>query len=279
VRHPEGADNRLSRPAQYQCLSRTPRPAAYLGYIDGGMVILDISDKARPKMVSRWDYHPPLSRLHPYRRSVLSTATLFDRQRRMACEPRGPTGPSSCGSSMGRTRDQSGADCDLPAAAARPLTRRRRRPRYGAHKPLRKTCQSRTRGNPTALSWLPTLMAGPACLRTRPIPISRLKWPTSWPAPPEAGPPAGPSRYKRRPLSTSGRSSTQSTVMVGGLYITLENGLLKTGPGSLFGGKDATALRPATTAGARGTAAFPVIAGHRLFWVRGKTTLIRAPAR
>jgi hypothetical protein len=32
---------------------------AYVGYIDGGAVILDISDKARPRMLSRWDYHPP----------------------------------------------------------------------------------------------------------------------------------------------------------------------------------------------------------------------------
>ena len=32
---------------------------AYLGYIDGGMVILDISDRSNPKMVSRIDYHPP----------------------------------------------------------------------------------------------------------------------------------------------------------------------------------------------------------------------------
>ncbi|MGH6924355.1 MAG: LVIVD repeat-containing protein [Propylenella sp.] len=32
---------------------------AYLGCIDGGAVILDISDKARPKMISRWDNSPP----------------------------------------------------------------------------------------------------------------------------------------------------------------------------------------------------------------------------
>lgn len=32
---------------------------AYLGYIDGGMVILDISDKSQPKMITRLDYHPP----------------------------------------------------------------------------------------------------------------------------------------------------------------------------------------------------------------------------
>jgi hypothetical protein len=31
----------------------------YLGYIDGGMFILDIADKARPKMVSRWKNSPP----------------------------------------------------------------------------------------------------------------------------------------------------------------------------------------------------------------------------
>jgi hypothetical protein len=31
----------------------------YMGYIDGGMIVLDIADKAHPKMVSRWDYHPP----------------------------------------------------------------------------------------------------------------------------------------------------------------------------------------------------------------------------
>jgi hypothetical protein len=32
---------------------------AYLGCIDGGAVILDIADKARPKLVSRWDNSPP----------------------------------------------------------------------------------------------------------------------------------------------------------------------------------------------------------------------------
>jgi hypothetical protein len=32
---------------------------AYVGYIDGGAVILDISDLGRPRLISRWDYHPP----------------------------------------------------------------------------------------------------------------------------------------------------------------------------------------------------------------------------
>jgi len=33
---------------------------AYLGYIDAGLIILDISDKSNPQLVSRLDYHPPL---------------------------------------------------------------------------------------------------------------------------------------------------------------------------------------------------------------------------
>jgi hypothetical protein len=33
---------------------------AYAAYIDGGIIILDIADKAHPKMISRLDYHPPL---------------------------------------------------------------------------------------------------------------------------------------------------------------------------------------------------------------------------
>jgi len=32
---------------------------AYIGYISGGAVILDISDKSRPKLVSHWHYSPP----------------------------------------------------------------------------------------------------------------------------------------------------------------------------------------------------------------------------
>lgn len=33
---------------------------AYLGYIDAGFIILDISDKSDPQFISRLDYHPPL---------------------------------------------------------------------------------------------------------------------------------------------------------------------------------------------------------------------------
>ena len=32
---------------------------AYLGYMDAGAIILDISDMSQPRMISRVDYHPP----------------------------------------------------------------------------------------------------------------------------------------------------------------------------------------------------------------------------
>jgi hypothetical protein len=32
---------------------------AYLGWIDSGVIILDVADKSRPKMISQVDYHPP----------------------------------------------------------------------------------------------------------------------------------------------------------------------------------------------------------------------------
>jgi hypothetical protein len=57
VRH-EGDKDTGFRPHNTNVYPNRP-DRAYLGYIDGGMVILDISDKAHPKMISRWDYHPP----------------------------------------------------------------------------------------------------------------------------------------------------------------------------------------------------------------------------
>jgi hypothetical protein len=45
----------------HHILAYPERPdRAYLGYIDAGMIILDIADKANPQMVSRLDYHPPM---------------------------------------------------------------------------------------------------------------------------------------------------------------------------------------------------------------------------
>ena len=46
---------------------------AYVGYIDGGAVILDIADKSRPKLVSNWRYSPPFN---GFTHTVLP---LFDR--------------------------------------------------------------------------------------------------------------------------------------------------------------------------------------------------------
>lgn len=46
---------------------------AYIGYIDAGVVILDISDRTQPKLVSHLDYHPPM---HGMSHSVVP---LFER--------------------------------------------------------------------------------------------------------------------------------------------------------------------------------------------------------
>ena len=46
---------------------------AYVGYIDGGAVVLDISDKAHPKEVTRWRYSPP------YNGFTHTVMPLFDR--------------------------------------------------------------------------------------------------------------------------------------------------------------------------------------------------------
>lgn len=46
---------------------------AYLGYLDGGMIILDIADMSAPRMISRWDNSPPFD---GFTHTVLP---LFDR--------------------------------------------------------------------------------------------------------------------------------------------------------------------------------------------------------
>jgi len=46
---------------------------AYVGYLDAGAVVLDISDKARPRLVSQWRYSPPFN---GFTHTVLP---LFDR--------------------------------------------------------------------------------------------------------------------------------------------------------------------------------------------------------
>ena len=57
-RHVAPALDFAMRPHHTLCYPERP-DRAYIGYIDAGIVILDIADKARPKLVSRLDYHPP----------------------------------------------------------------------------------------------------------------------------------------------------------------------------------------------------------------------------
>jgi len=70
-RHPDPYDFAF-RP--HHTLVYPERPdRAYIGYIDGGIVQLDISDMSKPKLVSRLDYHPP------YPGFTHTVMPLFDR--------------------------------------------------------------------------------------------------------------------------------------------------------------------------------------------------------
>jgi hypothetical protein len=56
-RHPGGTDSGF-RPHNTNVYPERP-DRVYMGYLDGGLIVLDIADQAHPKMVARWDYHPP----------------------------------------------------------------------------------------------------------------------------------------------------------------------------------------------------------------------------
>ncbi|MDB3953168.1 hypothetical protein N9452_04730 [Alphaproteobacteria bacterium] len=58
VRHPEFDEG--FRPHNTNVYPERP-DRAYVGYIDGGMVTLDISDKANPKMITNWNHSPPFT--------------------------------------------------------------------------------------------------------------------------------------------------------------------------------------------------------------------------
>ena len=87
---------------------------AYAAYIDGGIIILDIADKAHPKMISRLDYHPPLT---GFTHTVLP---LFSRDLLIVTdEATRPKGRRLAKAHLGggcQRRDQSGHHW-LPAAA------------------------------------------------------------------------------------------------------------------------------------------------------------------
>jgi hypothetical protein len=56
-RHAPGADSGF-RAHNTNVYPRRP-DRCYLGYLDAGMFVLDIADKARPKVVAHWDNSPP----------------------------------------------------------------------------------------------------------------------------------------------------------------------------------------------------------------------------
>ena len=103
---------------------------AYVGYIDGGMFILDIADKASPKMVSRWDNSPPY---HGFTHTVLP---LFDRDLLVVtdecvADDGGRLAEAGLGGRRAR-RAPPDADRHLPDAAGRRRSRDRGG-RFGAH--------------------------------------------------------------------------------------------------------------------------------------------------
>lgn len=62
----------------------------YVGYIDAGVIILDLSERARPRLVSRLDYHPPMPGFTHTVVPLLSRGLLVvsDEANRVDCEDR-----------------------------------------------------------------------------------------------------------------------------------------------------------------------------------------------
>ena len=95
----------------------------YLGYIDGGMFVLDISDKANPKRISHWTNSPP------YTGFMHTVVPLFDRGLMLVTDESTENNcqglaEADLGSRRAR-RDQPGADLHLPAAAINAFKPRR----------------------------------------------------------------------------------------------------------------------------------------------------------
>ena len=96
----------------------------YLAYLDAGMFVMDISDKANPKPICQWDNSPPYTGfthtvVPMFERNLLIVTDEFDDRRRdrlaeAHLDPRRPR------------RGASGADLDLPNAAGRRLQEPRR---------------------------------------------------------------------------------------------------------------------------------------------------------
>ena len=96
----------------------------YLAYIDGGMFVMDIADKAKPKPVVALDQFAALYRLHAHGDAAVR-ARPHDRHRRVDREQRRGLAEARLDSRRAR-RNQSGADRHLPDAAGRRLCQPRR---------------------------------------------------------------------------------------------------------------------------------------------------------
>ena len=109
-RHPLDKGHRA-----HNCNVYPQRPdRCYLAYIDGGMFVLDIADKANPKRISQWTNSPPYTGfMHTvvplFDRGLMLVTDEFDREQ---CQG---LAQADLGARCARG-DQPGPDLDLPAA-------------------------------------------------------------------------------------------------------------------------------------------------------------------
>ena len=115
----------------HNCNVYPQRPdRCYLAYIDGGMHVLDISDKANPKKISSWTNSPP------YTGFMHTVVPLFDRGLMLvtdeSTENNAKDWPKLVWILDARDEDQPRADLDLPAAGPQGLRGARpvRRPQH-----------------------------------------------------------------------------------------------------------------------------------------------------
>ena len=162
-----GRGTRSSTPASAPTTRTSTRAGpdrAWIGYIDGGAIVLDISDMARPRLVSRWDYHPPFP---GFTHTLLP---LFDRELLIVSDEAtadgGRTGRSSCGSSTSRDETNPVPIATCPAAARGRVRRTRRTLRrpQPAREPAGAGVWSRRRSSSAPSS---TAACAPSTSRTR----------------------------------------------------------------------------------------------------------------
>ena len=115
----------------HNCNVYPQRPdRCYLAYIDGGMHVLDISDKANPKKISSWTNSPP------YTGFMHTVVPLFDRGLMLvtdeSTENNAKDWPKLVWILDARDENQPRADLDLPAAGPQGLrgARTLRRPQH-----------------------------------------------------------------------------------------------------------------------------------------------------